>query len=67
MSVVGYRVSIVRDVESVAGMSGVEMKTAAYRLTKINFQSPIVEVLAQVFQIIRQGRFQLLEFLSGYG
>ena len=41
MSVVGYRVSVAHDVDSV------EMKTAAYRLSKINVQSPVVEVLAQ--------------------
>ena len=57
MSVVGYRVSVAHDVDRVAGMSVVDMETAAYRLTKINFQSPVVEVLAQVFEIIRQGRF----------
>ena len=67
MSIVGYRVSVAHDVDSVAGMSVFEMKTAEYRLTKINFQTPLVEVLAQVFEIIRQGRFQLLEVPTGYG
>ena len=54
-------------VDSVTGMSVVEMETAAYRLAKIKFQSPVVEVLAQVFEIIRQGRFQLLDVPRGYG
>ena len=48
MSVLGYGVCVAHDVDGFVGMSAVEMKTAAYRLTKINFQSPVVEVLAQV-------------------
>ena len=51
-------VSVAHDVDGSTGMSVVEIKTAADRLTKINFQSPVVEILAQVFEVSRQGRFQ---------